>query len=115
MDIGEAVVAAGVVESEALVVHAKEVEDGCMEVVDGNPVPHCVVTVVIGGTVVVPAPRPGSAHPHRESVRVVIAPVVAAPHLAVKKLTAGGPAEFAATKNEGILQKAPRLEVMQKS
>ena len=112
MDVGEAVVAPGVVKGEALVVDAEEMEDGGVEVVDGDLVTYCVVAVVICRSVVVAGPGSSSAHPHCESVWIVIAAVVAASHLAIKKFAAGRAAEFTAAQDEGVLQKAPRLEVV---
>ena len=115
MNVGESVVASGMVEGEALVVDAEEVEDGGVEVVNGDPVPDRVVSVVVRCAVVVAALGAGSTHPHREPVRVVIAAVVAASHLAVEDFAARGATEFAAAQDEGILEEAPGLKVVQKS
>jgi len=111
VDVSEAAIDAVLADGELLVIDAHEVEDGGVEVVDGDGVLGGVVAVVVGGAVVVTGPGAATAHPHCEAMGIVIAAVIAAAHLSVEEFAAGGAAELASAQDESVFQEAAGLEV----
>ena len=73
VDVGEAVIAALVVEREPFVVEAETVEDGGLEVVDVDRVFSDVESEVVGGTVGSAWADPAAGHPHGVGLGVVVA------------------------------------------
>src|SRR5438045_4025488 len=112
MDIGEAIVAAFEPVSELLVVHAEEVQDGCVEIVHVGRVLHDVVTEVIGGTEDQPRFDAAARHPKGETARMMIASEVILADLA---LGIGGPAEFTAPDDERVVEQAAGFEILHQS
>ena len=47
-------------------------------------------------------------------MRVVVASIITAAHLAIEDFTAGSSSKFASAENEGFLQHAPGFKVMEK-
>ena len=73
VDVGEAVVAALVTESQLFVIDAKEVEAGGMEVVDVDQVLGDTEAEFVGGAVSEAAFHTTARHPDAEAFLVVIA------------------------------------------
>src|SRR5271165_5970323 len=71
VNVGEAVVAAGVAKGQPLVVEAHHVQDGRVQVVDVNLVFHGMPTEFVGGAVDVAGSGAAAGDPHGESEGVV--------------------------------------------
>src|SRR4051812_44867508 len=98
MDVGQPEVASLESVSQALVIQAKAMEDGGVEVVDVNRVFRDVVTEIVGLPVRDPRFDAAAGHPHRIIAAMMIAAVVVLLDLA---LTINGASKFAAPENEG--------------
>ncbi len=104
MDVGESSFEAVVVVGEAFVVEAHEVEDGGVEVVDGDGVFFGFGAEVVGGAVGVSFFDSGSREEAGEGVGVV----VAAGAVALKE---GHAAEFGGPDNKGVVEHAALFEI----
>ena len=107
VDVGQAHVAAAEAVGESLVIDAQEVQDRGVEVVDLDLVLDGVVAVVVGGAVDGAAFDPAAGQPDGEAVGVVVA--------AVGSLRHRGAAEFAAPDDQGRVEQAARLEVLEQA
>jgi len=85
------------------VLEAEEVQDGGVQVADVHRIFNDVVAEVVGLTVNCAALDPAAGQPHRETARMMVAPVVvfAKPALAVN-----GAAKLAAPNNQSAVEHA---------
>ena len=72
-EIGEAVVASVVTESELFVINAEQVEHRRMQIIHVDPVFDGLVAELIGRAVMHAALHAAAGHPESEAVRIVIA------------------------------------------
>src|SRR5262245_24697770 len=107
MDIGKAVVATAVAVGQLLVVQAKQVEHGGVEVVVVNWVIHCLCAGFIGGADALAALDARACHPHAEAARIVAA--------TVGSLGLRSTAEFTAPNYQSVLEQAAFLQVGEES
>ena len=107
VDVGQPEVASTVAESQFLVVDSHQVQDRGVEVVEVDLVFNSVIAVFVCASVDKPGTDTTSSHPHRESVRVVVA--------AISVLGGWCPAEFTAPDHQCLVEEATGLEVGQQS
>ena len=98
-DVGEAALDAVVLEGEALVVEAEEVEDGGVEIVEGVDVLHGFLAEVIALACADAGLHACAGHPAGEAVGIVVAAFGAF-------LEEGHAAEFGAPDDEGVFEEA---------
>ena len=103
MHVGEPHVAAAEAVGQPLVIHAQEMQDRRVQVVDLDLVFDGVITVVVGGAVDRAALDSAAGHPHGEAIGVVVA--------AVGPLGHRGAAELAAPDDQGAIEQAAGLQV----
>ena len=108
-DAGEFLVEALEFVGEATVIDAEEVEDGGVHVADVDGVLSDVVGEVVGFSVNRAPLDAASGHPDGETAGMVIASVVGA---AETSLTVDGATEFSAPDDEGVVEQAAVLEVL---
>ena len=96
VNVGEAVVAAGVSIRQSRVVKAHHVQYGRVQVVNVDLVLHGMPAKFVGGPVNVSAPHTAAGHPHGEPEGVVLAPV--------GPLGGRSAAEFSTPEDEGIVE-----------
>ena len=106
MDVCQAEVTAGVAIGELLVVKSELVEDGGMEVMEMGSVLHGRNPIFIGRTKSEPTLDSSSCHPEGKSL-VVVVPAVLFLHVR-------GATEFSSPDDEGFLQHATFLQVLEK-
>ena len=82
-----------------------------MEVINMNRILYNLVAKLIRFAVSDTGFYSPTRHPNCHGMGIVIAAVVAAPHLSVKEFAAGGAAELAAAQDESVIQQPARLEV----
>ena len=111
VNVREAEVAALEAVGELLVIHAEEVEDGGVEVVDGDGIFGDVPGEVVGGAVGLAAFDAAARHPETEGAGVVIAAGDLFETGAI--FAKGGAAEFGAPDDEGGIEQAALFEVFQ--
>ena len=109
LDAGEALVETLELVAEPLVIEAELVEQGRGEIADVHRVLDDVVREVIRLAVRQPAADAAAGEPEREAARVVVAAVVL-PRQA--PLAVDRPAELAAPDDEGVVEEAPLLQVL---
>src|SRR5262245_38823899 len=107
VDVGEAEIASRVTIGEPLVVQAKQVENGGVEVVGMNEVFGDVVAVVVGLAIDNTAFHAAAGEPRTEHVRVVAA--------AGWAVGVGRTAEFGGEDDQSVVEHAAGLEVDQQS
>ena len=73
VDVGEAQVAAAVLEGELFVIDAEQVEHGGPELVDIRNLFDGVIAELVSGSIDVAALAPTSSHPEAEALRIVVA------------------------------------------
>ena len=105
VDVGEAEIAAAVVEGEAFVVEAEQVQDGGVEVRHGDFVFGDIVAEFVGLTVCQATANSAAGQPAAEGVGVMIASVVT--------LSGGCASKFRGEDNESFSQQAACLQVLQ--
>ena len=76
VNVGEAEIATGVAMGEVLVIEAEQVEDGGVDVVDGDRILFGLEAEFVGRSVNGPAADAAARHPDAESVGVVVATVL---------------------------------------
>jgi hypothetical protein len=106
VDIGEPATDAVVIVGEFLVVEAKEVEGGGVEVVDGDGILGGLIAKFVGDTVGGAGLDAGAREPAGEAVGVMVAAFFAG------ALRDGGAAEFGDAHDEGVLEQAAFVEVL---
>lgn len=74
-DIGESVVATGMAEGESLVVEAKQMQHGGMQVMDVHLIFDRSKSEVIGGSVSLTATYTATGEPHGEAPVVVVSAI----------------------------------------
>ncbi len=112
MDIGETEVAAGMAESELLVVQPQKVEDGGMEVVDVDGIFLGFEPKLVRGTVDRARLDAAASHPHRKAVVVVVASIdLALVGAGSRKLDGWCTPKFSAPDDERVLEHAALFEV----
>ena len=113
VDVGEAVVTALEFEGELFVVDAEEMKNRCLEIVDVDFVLDGVKADVVAFSVSHPGLHAAAGHPDGVSVGMMIA----APLGAVVKgaLNEGRASEFAGPDDEGVFEKAARLQIADES
>ena len=104
VDVREAVIPAGMPEGQLRVIDAHEMQDGGMEVVDGDGVLHGVVSVVVSGTVGEGRFDAAAGEPHREAVGIVVAAIAQPAFGAVLVFEHRGAAEFAAAHDQRVVE-----------
>src|SRR5262249_30961677 len=102
-------VAALVAEDEAGVVDPQAVEDSGVEIVDVDGITDDVVAVIVGFAVADAGLDAAAGKPHAEAAAVVVAAMIGGGELA---LAVYGPAELPAPEDQGIVQEAALLEVL---
>ena len=105
MDVGEAVIPAGVAVGELLVVEAHEVEDRGIHVVDVDAVLDGREPELVGGAVAKTFLHPAAGHPGGVAIVVVVATLLA--------LGGGGAAKFAAPDDECLVEESAAFEIFQ--
>ena len=116
VDVGEAVVAAGVAVGEGLVVEAEEGHHGSVEVVDVDGFIDGFEAEVVGGAVGCSGFDAAAGEPHGEAVVVVVAAVdFAGIGTGLGEFDDWGAAEFAAPDDEGFVEHAALFEVFEES
>ncbi|EDL59862.1 hypothetical protein PM8797T_15923 [Gimesia maris DSM 8797] len=103
--VGQAEIAACVTISQPLVIHAHQMQQRGMQIVNMNLIAGRIVTVLIGCPMDVSFFDPRTSQPHRIPLRIMIA--------AIFPLRDGSPSEFAAPHNQGIVQQSPLLQIRQ--
>ena len=98
--------AVGVAVGEFFVVEAHQMQEGGVEVVNVDAVLHGLGTVIVGQAVSVAAADAATGQPDGESIGVVVAAGVLAFALGGSSAT-----EFAAEKNESILEHAAHFQI----
>ena len=101
LDIREAEIAACIFVGQLFVIHAEQVQERRVQIVDVDFVLLREVAVVVGRAVRDAGLHAAAGHPHREAVRIMIAPVAA--------LRGGRAAKFPAPKHERIVEQAARF------
>lgn len=109
MHVGEAEVATLEAVGELGVVHAEEVEDGGVEVVNGHGIAGDVPGEVIGLAIGEAAFDAATGHPQREGARVMVA--AGDGFVARAVLAQRSAAKFAAPDDQGGVEQAALLEV----
>src|SRR5260370_15911316 len=107
MEIREAHIAAAKAVSQPFVVDSQEMEQGGVQVVNLDLVFDDEVAVVVGGAVDGSALAAATGQPDRETKGIVIA--------AVRALGHGCTAELTAPQDQGLLQQAARLQVLEQT
>src|ERR1043165_7427248 len=85
--VGQAQVAAAVAENKALMIETEQVEDGRVEIRDGDDILNGAVTVVVSGTVGQAPADAAAREPDREALRIVIASIAALSERCAAKFT----------------------------
>ena len=106
--VGEFFVEAVAVEGEVFVVHAKEMEDGGMPVLNANAVAHGTVANVVGFAVDYATLDSATSHPVGEAAGAVVAT-----GFAIVALGHGQAAKFATPEDEDVIEQAALAEVAQ--
>lgn len=107
MHIGETALNSIMLEGQGFMVQTKEMEDGCVKVVDGKNVFHSFASEFIGAAVTHPAFHPGPGEPAGEAIGIMIA--------ALRTFLKHGHAtEFGAPNDQGIFEQTSLLEVANK-
>ena len=101
--IGEPEIASAVEVGEGFVIDSHEMKQRRVEVVDVDFVFDCVVTEIVGRSVMVAGFDSGAGEPVREAVRIVISSVLMAAGDPVKEFESGGAAKFAAANDKGVI------------
>ncbi len=107
MDVGQAIVAAGIAVRQPLVIEAEEVQQRGVQVVDVDLVGDGSTAVVVGGAEAQAALDAAAGQPHRVTGAVVAA--------AVGAVLARSTAEFAAPQHQRVIQQAAQLQVGQEA
>ena len=105
MNVREPEVAAGVVVSELFVVDAELVKNCGVQIVEVNLLLDGVVAELVGLTVTQTTTKPATSYPYRVSKRVVIPTVT--------PLRVWSSSELASPKNDRLVQKTARLQILQ--
>ena len=103
MHVGQAEVAAGVAEGQLFVIHAQQVQQGGVEVVDVHAVLRRLEAEVVGLAVAHAAARAAAGQEHAETVRVVVATVAVLAHRRAP--------ELAAPHDQRVFEQAALLQV----
>ena len=106
-NISQPIIPAAVAKRQCFVVQAERMQDGCMQVVDMNLVPHRVPAEIVCRAVDMSALDPAASQPHRESERVMLT--------AVCTFCCGSASEFAAPDDQSLLQQAPAFQILEES
>src|SRR6185503_14273534 len=101
--IGETEVAAGVAVGELFVIEAELVQQGGVQVVDGDAVLYGLESELVGGSVSDTGLDAAAGQPHGVAVGIVVA--------AVAVLRARGASEFPAPDDQGLVQQAAALQI----
>lgn len=96
-------------------IDAHQVQQGRVEVVDVDFVFDRVKSEVIGGSVMIARLYPGSRHPDREAVGVVVATVLLTTRNSIEKFEGGSASEFAAADDEGVVEQTAPVQVVQET
>src|SRR5437879_3605368 len=92
-------------EGQLLVVEAEQVENGRVEVVNGDALLACAETEFVGRSDGLPSFYAAAGQPHRVAVRIVVS--------AFASLRHGRAAEFTGPNHQGTVEQSPLLEVTQ--
>ena len=76
MDVGEPVISALESVGQTLVIHAHQVQDGGVQVMDRYRVLRDVVGLVVGGAMRDARLDAPACHPDREATRMMVSPVI---------------------------------------
>src|SRR5262245_34624749 len=95
-------------ECQFLVIDAELMQHRCLEVVNVHGIDHGVVGKVVGLAVAEPRPESAASHPHCETARMMVAPIIGGCEF---PLGVGGPAKFSSPDDEGVVQEAASLEI----
>ena len=99
VDVGETEVSSAETVAERLVIESHEVEDGGVEIVDGLPVLHHPVAVLVGGAVDESLLEATAGQPEAEAEGIVVPAVLA--------LDERRPSELAREDDQGLVQETP--------
>src|SRR5260370_1983950 len=102
-------IAALVAVYQARVIDAQAMEDGGVEVVDVDGIADDVVAVIVGLAVADAGLDAAAGEPHAEAAAVMVAAMIGGGELA---LAVHGAAELSAPEDQGIVQQAALLEVL---
>lgn len=108
MDVGETIVSALEAESETLMIDAKEMHEGGVQVMYMDGILDDVVAVVVGFAVGHAFFHSGSGHEHGETSRVVVATII---RLSEGSLAVDGAAKLTTPDDECIIEKSALFEV----
>src|SRR5262245_21625882 len=106
MDVGQAAFDTVVIETQALVVQAENVENRGVEIVNGGDILLGPVSEIVRCPVAKPALHSGACHPHRETLWIVVASISAL-------LEGRHAAKFRDPDDQGVVQQAARLQILE--
>ncbi len=107
VDIRQTEITTGVSIRQLCVIDAELVQDRGVQIVKMDLVLDRVVPVLIGFSVRHPATNAASGHPHRKSVRIVVA--------TISVFGCRSASEFSAPDNQGFFKQSSRLEILEQS
>ena len=107
--VSETVIAALVAEGQLGVLDPQQVQQGRVQIVDVNRVFDDVEAELVGRPESDPRLDPAARHPHRESLRVVVASEAASERGA--GLDHGRPSEFATPDHKRVLEESALLQI----
>ena len=106
-NVGQAEVAPGVAVGQPLVIQAKQVKNGGVQVVHMDAALDCLATKFVGLAVAKAGFGAAPGEKHGESPRIVVATIIA--------LREGGAAKFASPPDQRVFQQSSLLQVRQQS
>ena len=114
-DVSEAVVAAEIAPGEVFVIEAEKVQDGGVEIVEMDSASDGAVAEFVGLAVHETSFDSAAGHPGAEAAWLVLAAVFFDGGGAAEVLAPGGAAKLATPDDEGLIEQAARLQIMDQS
>ena len=113
MDVRQAKIPTRIVERQALVVEAHQVQNRRVKVVHVHAILDRLETELVSSAIDRTTFDAPTGHPHAKTVRVVVAPVRCYDGCAVGDLNPWRPAELATPDDKGLIEHAALLEVLE--